>query len=424
MPATPAMTLSGRSGPPGRSLAGDWPPVAAGARVGAVEIAELLHAHRRYGSPGGGAIGDVPERSLSVTGHDPDTAGAVRVRRSARASHPAGPSEPRPRGRGVAAGWADRWGVEPTVVRAALGLLTLVGGLGALLYGLAALASTAPAPDDEPNGSAPWPPPLTRRVPPAADLAASRRQLAIGAGTAAILVAATPSGSGRATRSCCPPRRWRSASPLPGRGYRASSGSLGVRGCRASCRSSPGSALLVAGVVSLASRTGGLSNVGASAGAIAVVVGGLAIFAAPAAGRLLRALDDERSARIRDEEQRRPRRPPARLGAAVARADPAQRTNHGGWLSSPGVRKRELRAWLYGTARSGEPASLRGDRGDDGRDRGRSRRARRGRRRRRPAARRAGRAPCWPPSARRSSTQRPPRPCSASTCSLRPTVAS
>ena len=45
---------------------------------------------------------------------------------------------------GVAAGWAERWGVEPTVVRAALGLLTLVGGLGAVLYGVAALASTTP----------------------------------------------------------------------------------------------------------------------------------------------------------------------------------------------------------------------------------------------------------------------------------------
>ena len=44
---------------------------------------------------------------------------------------------------GVASGWADRWGVEPTVVRAAVGLLTLAGGLGAVLYGLAAVTSTA-----------------------------------------------------------------------------------------------------------------------------------------------------------------------------------------------------------------------------------------------------------------------------------------
>ena len=43
---------------------------------------------------------------------------------------------------GVASGWADRWRVEPTVVRAAVGLLTLAGGLGAVLYGLAAVTST------------------------------------------------------------------------------------------------------------------------------------------------------------------------------------------------------------------------------------------------------------------------------------------
>ena len=33
------------------------------------------------------------------------------------------------------AGGRDRWGVEPTVVRAALGLLTLAGGIGVVLYG-------------------------------------------------------------------------------------------------------------------------------------------------------------------------------------------------------------------------------------------------------------------------------------------------
>src|SRR4051794_3315683 len=76
---------------------------------------------------------------------------------------------------GVASGWADRWGVEPTVVRAAIGLLTLAGGLGVLLYGGAAVLSTdsveAPAVAPRPAGDR-W-----------------RREMAIGFATAAVLVA-------------------------------------------------------------------------------------------------------------------------------------------------------------------------------------------------------------------------------------------
>ena len=89
---------------------------------------------------------------------------------------------------GVASGWADRWGVEPTVVRAAVGLLTLAGGLGVVLYGGAAILSTdsVPAPVASPLSSADrW-----------------RRELAIGCATAAVLVALPGrSGCGRATGS-------------------------------------------------------------------------------------------------------------------------------------------------------------------------------------------------------------------------------
>ncbi len=118
-----------------------------------------------------------------------------------------------------------------------------------------------------------------------------------------------------------------------------------------------GIALLVAGVVSLANRTGGLGAIGASASAIAVVVGGLAIFAAPALGRLLRRLDDERGARIREDER-------ARLAAhlhdsvlqslvLIQRNDDPRRMT-----TIARRQERELRAWLYGTTHDGEPASL------------------------------------------------------------------
>ncbi len=245
---------------------------------------------------------------------------------------------------GVAGGWAERWGIEPTVVRAALGLLALVGGIGVVLYGIAALASTPPVPGSAQPRSA------------GATGVGSRRALAILCGSAAVLVLARSIGL------------WPGdAIMLP-----AAAVAVGVSivWSRLPDRLGPGSgwtarlvqvvaglALLAAGVVSLASRTGGLASVGASAAAIAVVVGGLSMFAAPAAGRLLRAVDDERSARIRDEER-------AALAAhlhdsvlqslvLIQRSDDPRR------MSSLARRQeRELRAWLYGTASTGDPESL------------------------------------------------------------------
>src|SRR5262245_66472030 len=66
---------------------------------------------------------------------------------------------------GVAGGYAAHWRVEPTVVRAAIGLLTLAGGIGAVLYGIGILTTSPP----DPNATiAPLP-------------VAPRRELAIGA---------------------------------------------------------------------------------------------------------------------------------------------------------------------------------------------------------------------------------------------------
>lgn len=253
---------------------------------------------------------------------------------------------------GVAAGWAQRWEVEPTVVRAVVGLLTLVGGIGVALYAAASLASVAPHPSartatqaDRSNGDAR---PLRDR----------RRELALASATAAILVAAREIGL------------W------PGDGIMvpAAGVAVGVAVLWTGDRTSPdalsprrwvgrilqivaGVALLGGGVISLANRTGGLSNVGASASAIAVVVGGLAMFAAPAVGRLLHTLDDERALRIREDER-------ASVAAhlhdsvlqslvLIQRSDDARRM-----ATLARRQERELRAWLYGTTAPGEPASL------------------------------------------------------------------
>ncbi len=242
---------------------------------------------------------------------------------------------------GVASGWADRWGVEPTVVRAAVGVLTLAGGLGAVLYGIAAVTSTPTLSDPPPRavGGDRW-----------------RRELSIGCATAAILLVARAIGL------------W------PGDGVMAPAAAIAVGigvvwSLRTDTRPSVGGwlarviqvgagvALLVAGVASLANRTGGLGAVGASASAIAVVIGGLAIFAAPALGRLLRRLDDERAARIREDERARMA---AHLHDSVLQSLVLiQRTDDSRRMAMLARRQeRELRAWLYGTTHPGDPMSL------------------------------------------------------------------
>lgn len=242
---------------------------------------------------------------------------------------------------GVAAGWAQRWRVEPTVVRACVGVLTLVGGLGVVFYVVGALGSSPAVP----TGTTPAPPVL------------ARRDGAVLAATAAVMVAARAAGIWPGDGIMVP-----AAAVAAGVAVAWSFGSRGGHGAGLGWRAGrvvAGIALVVAGVASLAGRTGGLSSIGASIGAIAVVVGGLAMFAAPAVGRLVRSLDDERARRIRDDER-------AALAAhlhdsvlqslvLIQRSDDARR------MSSLARRQeRELRNWLYGANRDGEASSLHG----------------------------------------------------------------
>jgi signal transduction histidine kinase/phage shock protein PspC (stress-responsive transcriptional regulator) len=241
---------------------------------------------------------------------------------------------------GVASGWADRWGVEPTVVRAAVGLLTLTGGLGLVLYAGAAVLSTD-------SVTSPPRPPLAARW---------RREVAIGCATAAVLIACRAldlwPGDGIMAPATLVAIGLSVVWSLDVRG-RPTIGGVSLRVIQVVV----GVVLLVAGVASLASRTGGLAGVGASAGAIAVVVGGLAIFAAPALGRLLRRLDDERAARIREDERATMA---AHLHDSVLQSLVLmQRTGDPRRMTTIARRQeRELRAWLYGTTHEGEPTSL------------------------------------------------------------------
>ena len=241
---------------------------------------------------------------------------------------------------GTAGGWADRFGVDPTVVRVALALLTFVAGLGAVLYGAMFLLSDPPEPDAAPTG-----PPLDHR-----------RDLAVAAATLAILVAARDLGVWPGDRIMLPAAAvavgvavvWSHAGHS---GARA--GSLVPRVIRLGA----GAVLLIAGVASLANLTGGLGSIGASLSAIAVVVGGLAMFGAPALGRILRDLDEERSMRIREDERARVS---AHLHDSVLQSLVLiQRSDDPRRMANLARRQeRELRAWLYGDVPIGDPQSL------------------------------------------------------------------
>jgi signal transduction histidine kinase len=118
-----------------------------------------------------------------------------------------------------------------------------------------------------------------------------------------------------------------------------------------------GSILAVAGIAALTGRTGGLDEVGRSVSAIAIALGGIAVIAAPALGRLLERLDTERTLRIREEER-------AALAehlhdsvlqslVLIQRSDDPRRM-----VSLARRQERELRSWLYGGRPVGQPASL------------------------------------------------------------------
>jgi len=245
---------------------------------------------------------------------------------------------------GTAGGWADAYGIDPTVVRVALALLTFVAGLGAVVYAVMFVVS------DPPDSAA-------STDPAAGDHRHDhRRDLAVATGTAALLVGSRHLGVWPGDRIMLP----------------AAAVALGVavawsRTTHSADRRHPliqpivrlaaGVALLIAGVASLANLTGGLGSVGASLSAIAVVLGGLAMFGAPALGRILRDLDEERSMRIREDELARVS---AHLHDSVLQSLVLiQRSDDPRRMANLARRQeRELRAWLYGDAPIGDPLSL------------------------------------------------------------------
>lgn len=252
---------------------------------------------------------------------------------------------------GALAGVAHRWRVDPTVLRAAVAVLGLVGGLGVVLYAIVFALSLSPTDDRETI--------TDDSNPPVADV---RRSLAVGSATAAILVVARSVGMwagdeimvGVIAAAVGVSIVW---SPDGDRDAVDSSAWYRQQFTRHAVRAVVGALLLGGGVVSLANRTGGLASVGASSSAIAVVIGGLVVFGTPALGRTLRALDEERSVRIREDEMARVS---AHLHDSVLQSLVLiQRSQDPREMSTLARRQeRELRAWLYGDTLPGKPTSI------------------------------------------------------------------
>jgi signal transduction histidine kinase/phage shock protein PspC (stress-responsive transcriptional regulator) len=226
---------------------------------------------------------------------------------------------------GTAGGVAQRWSVEPTVVRAALCLTALLGGIGLVVY-VAVLALSVP------GRSAPGP-------------SDRRRDLAVAFGVAAVVMLARgtviwpgdPLMIAASVVAFGVALVWRPS-------IRMSSPNVTTLPV---ARTVVGIVLAGTGVLFLANRTGGLDEVGSSAAAIAIVIGGLAAFGAPALGRLFRSIDDERVMRIRDEERARVA---AHLHDSVLQSLVLiQRTDDPRRMANLARRQeRSLRSWLYG----------------------------------------------------------------------------
>jgi signal transduction histidine kinase/phage shock protein PspC (stress-responsive transcriptional regulator) len=248
---------------------------------------------------------------------------------------------------GVAGGFARRWRVDATLLRAAVGLLALAGGIGVVLYAVG-IARSEPRPALN-GGSSPDAAPLRRR------------NLAVAVATFAILLAARDIGLWPGNEVMIPASIvavavvviWAPETP-------ATEGDGGTVRRLASAplvRWVIGAILAIAGVAALADRTGGLRDVGRSVSAIAIALAGIGVIAAPALGRLLSNLDTERTLRVREEER-------AALAAhlhdsvlqslvLIQRADDPRRM-----ASLARRQERELRSWLYGVGAVGEPSSL------------------------------------------------------------------
>jgi len=250
---------------------------------------------------------------------------------------------------GVCGGFAKRYGVDTYVVRIALLLLTLTGGLGVVLY-VVGWALSRPADEAESADT----------VTPAA---ISTRSLAVRMATAGLLMVARNLGVWPGDAIMLPAVVVAGGSALlwyRGRDSHSQRDPLErvLQGRVTPLRTLGGIALALAGVVALTARGVALAQLPAALAALAMALAGAAVLVGPYLGRLTTELRDEERARIRDQERNDMA---AHLHDSVlqtlalmqrAAADPRR------MVMLARRQERELRSWLYDTTSSSATGSL------------------------------------------------------------------
>ena len=251
---------------------------------------------------------------------------------------------------GVCGGAARRYGVDAYVVRIALLLLTLTGGVGVVLYIVGWALSRSP--DEVPVTEA-------VRARPGDDavgcdrccrqggLLMTARNIGLWPGDAIMIPAIVVAiGSGLLWY------RGRDAHPQADPLERV------LHGRNTPLRSLGGVALALAGVVALVARGVRVAQLPAALAALAMALAGTAVLVGPYIGRLTTQLRDEERARIRDQERNDMA---AHLHDSVlqtlalmqrAAADPRR------MVMLARRQERELRSWLYDVKASAAVGSL------------------------------------------------------------------
>jgi len=250
---------------------------------------------------------------------------------------------------GVCGGAARRYGVDAYVVRIALLLLTLTGGLGVVLYVVGFALSRSP--DQLPPPKVVEPSVVTARTGAVAaatgGLLMVARNIGLWPGDA-IMIPAVIVAAGSALMWY----RGRDAHPEGDPLERV------LQGRATPLRAIGGVALAMAGVVALVARGVRVEQLPAALAALAMALAGAAVLVGPYIGRLTTQLRDEERARIRDQERNDMA---AHLHDSVlqtlalmqrAAADPRR------MVMLARRQERELRSWLYDAKSNAEVGSL------------------------------------------------------------------
>jgi signal transduction histidine kinase/phage shock protein PspC (stress-responsive transcriptional regulator) len=251
---------------------------------------------------------------------------------------------------GVCGGAARRYGVDAYVVRIALLLLTLTGGLGVVLY-MVGFALSRP-PDERPEPEA-----LDPNL-------VSARSIAVAAASGGLLMTCRNIGVWPGDTIMLPAIIVATGSALlwyRGRDAHPGSGDpleRVLQGQATPLRAVGGVALALAGVVALVARGVRVAQLPAALAALAMALAGAAVLVGPYIGRLTTQLRDEERARIRDQERNDMA---AHLHDSVlqtlalmqrAASEPRR------MVMLARRQERELRSWLYDSKTSDAVGSL------------------------------------------------------------------